>query len=113
MSVLALTRLQNFFGEKVRVDDADDTALFVDDRKREKFVEHKKLARLEDGGSRGNSHDTRHDDLSQRCFKRCAQQTPRGHHTNESSLLIDGIKVNDAFAHALAPDALQRFSYGH
>ena len=100
-------------GEKVRVDNANHTPLLVHDWECEKFVEHKKFAGIKNRCRRGNSHHARHHDLAQWCFERCRQQAPRRYYTNESFLIVDSIKINDAFTHPFIPDALQRFTHCH
>src|SRR6266540_1429594 len=71
LSGFALACLQDFFGEKVRVDDAHHAALLVHDGKRQKFVEHKKFARFEHRCGRGFRSNGRHDVLEQWSFPRC------------------------------------------
>src|SRR6266581_963636 len=74
---------------------------------------HGKRACVEDGGGRGNSHDARHHNPAQRCFQRRRQETTGGNYANEPFLPVNRVKVNDAFAHAFASDALERFAYRH
>ena len=105
--------LQNFFGEKVRVDDANHAALLVHDWECEKFVEHKKFAGVKNRCAGRNSHHAWNHDLAQRCFQRCRQQTACRNDANQPFLFVDRIKINDAFTHAFTPDALQRFTYRH
>ena len=67
--IFAFTGLQNFFSEKVRVDNAHDVPFFVNHWEREKLVEHKKFARIENSRIRRNSHDAWGHDLAQRHFQ--------------------------------------------
>ena len=69
MSIFAFPRLQNFLGEQVRVDDSNDVALLVHDRKCEKFVKDKEFARVEDGSCRRNSHHAPHHDIGEHCLQ--------------------------------------------
>src|SRR5213596_45345 len=109
----SLSPASKISSEKIRIYDPDDAALFVHHGKRKKFVQHEKFACVEYGGGRGNSHDARHHDPAQRCFQRRRQQTTGGNYANEPFLLVNRVKVNDAFAHAFASDALERFAYRH
>ena len=113
VSVLALASLQNFFREKVRVDDADDAAFLVHDGESEKFVKHEKFARIENGSLGGNSDDPTYHDFAQRRFERRGQQAPRGHYACQSLLFINDVKINDPLTHPLASDALQRVAHSH
>src|SRR5207247_8179388 len=60
---------QHFFREKTDVDQADNAALFVDDREGEKFVEDEKFARVQDRGGGGNSKDAPEHDVAQRSLE--------------------------------------------
>src|SRR6266850_7162609 len=98
MSIFAFARLQNFISKKARVDNADDMAVFVDHWEGEKFVEHEKLAGIEDGGARGNGDDAFHHDVAKRALERGGQQATRGQHADQTFVGIDRKKIDHALA---------------
>ena len=113
MVLLAFTRFQHLFRKQTDIDDADDPPFFIDDRKREKFVEHKKFACFQNRRTRGNGDDSADHDFVEPFFQRRREQTARRQNADKFFVGIDGEEINNALAYALAPDAFERSGHIH
>ncbi len=100
--------LQEFFGEKTHVHDADDPFPGIHHGKREEFVEHEKLARLQHGDARRDGHDAPDHDVVQRRVQRRDEQPARRQHADQSVGFIHDVEINEPFAGALATDGFER-----
>ena len=109
----AVARLKNFLGKQTDIDHTNNPTLFVNNRKREELVEHKKFACVEDGSLRRNGYEPADHDLSERSIERRGEQPPSGQHSDESLFRIDRVEVNNALADTFAADALERVRHAH
>src|SRR5947208_12993 len=110
---LLLALAQNFLSKEADIDDTDDMAMLVNHWESEKFVEHEKLAGIQNGGFRRNSDDATDHNFAQGTFERRGQQTSRGQHADETFIGIDCEKIDHALADAFTPDAIKRFGHRH
>ncbi len=76
----------------------------VNDRKRQKPVENKKLAGLQDGGGFRQGYDFGNHDFPDHRFRQRRQKPARRHNSNQFSVGVHSVEINHPFPHAFAPD---------